>query len=155
MCLREPVEIGGLTLEAFPVEHSIRAPAVGFRISGGAASFFYVPDVVAIRERAAALGGVDLYIGDGAAPTRSLVRRRGDALFGHTPISTQLGWCRKEGVPRALFTHCGDEIIRGDERTLGALVRRLGRERGVEARLAYDGLDVRLSGAEALAPVKP
>jgi hypothetical protein len=30
------IKVGGIVFEAFPVEHSIRAPAVGYRISGGA-----------------------------------------------------------------------------------------------------------------------
>lgn len=134
--------IGGLNFEAFPVDHSIRAPAVGYRITGGARTIFYVPDVVAIRERSAALAGVDVFIGDGAAMLRSLVRRRDGAFFGHTPMRTQLGWCAKERVSKAVFTHCGGEIIRGDERKLGARLRIMARERGVDARIAYDGLEI-------------
>ncbi len=152
---RAPLELDGLLLEAFPVDHSIRAPAVGYRVSGPGAAFFYVPDVVAIPARSAALKDVDLYIGDGATLTRSLVRRRNGVLFGHTPVRTQLGWCQKEQVRRALFTHCGAEIIASDERTLEAELRRMGRERDVEARFAHDGLEVTLNGdtsPEAHAP---
>jgi hypothetical protein len=29
-----------------------------------------------------------------------------------------LTWCEKEGVPRAIITHCGSEIVTGDERKL-------------------------------------
>lgn len=143
---RAPFQLDGLAFEAFPVDHSIRAPTVGYRVSDAGASFFYVPDVVAIPARSAALKDVDLYIGDGATLTKSLVRRRDGVLFGHTPVRTQLGWCQKEEVGRALFTHCGAEIITGNERTLGALLRRMVRERGVEARFAHDGLEVTLSG---------
>ena len=141
---REPIAFGNVSFEAFPVDHSTRAPAVGYRLSSRQSKVFYAPDVVAIRERAAALRRVDLYVGDGAAITRSLVRHRDGILIGHTPIRTQLGWCCAEGVPRALFTHCGSEIVGGDERVLGALVRRLGRERGVDARIACDGLRISL-----------
>ena len=49
-----------------------------------------------------------------------------------------------QGVPRAIFTHCGSQIVGGDGRVLGALVRRLGRERGIEARIAYDGMQLSL-----------
>ena len=35
-------------------------------------------------------------------------------------------------------------IVGGDERVLGALIRRLGRERGVAARIAYDGMEFSL-----------
>ncbi len=137
-----PTELRGITFEAFPVEHSTRAPAVGYRITAGKAAIFYVPDLVYIPERHAALAGVRIYIGDGATVERPLVRRRGDALIGHTPIRTQLTWCRKEGVPRAIITHCGKQIVGGDEKEVAARVRELAEERGVDAEIAYDGLVV-------------
>ncbi len=142
---RTPFRLGGLSLEAFPLEHSILCPALGYRLSAARTAVFYAPDVVAIVERAAALAGVTLFIGDGATLTRSMVRRRGDRLFGHAAIRTQLGWCRKEGVRRAIFTHCGSEIVGGDERRLGARLRAMARERDVAARIAYDGMEVALS----------
>ncbi|MCA3749445.1 MAG: MBL fold metallo-hydrolase [Rubrobacter sp.] len=141
---RRPFRVAGLLFEAFPVEHSTRAPAVGYRISAGGASIFYVPDVVYIHGRREALSGAVLYAGDGATVTRSLVRRRGEALIGHAPIRTQLTWCQKEGVRRAVFTHCGTEIVAGDEERVEEEVRRLGRERGVEASLARDGMEVEI-----------
>src|ERR687888_2154341 len=45
---RRPFVIAGLAFEAFAVEHSLRAPAVGYRISAGKASIFYAPDVLSI-----------------------------------------------------------------------------------------------------------
>jgi phosphoribosyl 1,2-cyclic phosphodiesterase len=137
---RKPVRIGGVTFEAFPVEHSLRAPAVGYRVSRGRAAFFYVPDLVSIRERAEALRGIRLYIGDGATVTRSMIRRRGRALIGHAPIKAQLLSCREEGVGRAIFTHCGSEIVRSDTRAIAKRISELGLEFGVDARLAHDGL---------------
>jgi Beta-lactamase superfamily domain len=71
--LRKPERICGVAFEAFAVEHSLLAPAVGYRVSAGRASFFYAPDVVFIHERAAALREVQLYIGDGATVSRSFV----------------------------------------------------------------------------------
>lgn len=139
---RRPVEIEGMTFEAFPVDHSIRAPAVGYRVTAGRVTIFYVPDVVYIHDRAAALDGAAAYIGDGATMARSMVRRQGDALFGHTPVRTQLGWCAKEGVPRAIITHCGSGIVEGDERALGARLREWAEERGIEAGFAHDGMEV-------------
>lgn len=141
---RRPFPAADLTIEAFGVEHSIRAPAVAYRVSEGTAAFLYVPDVVHIPERAEALGGCALYIGDAATMERSFVRRRGERLIGHTPVRTQLTWCAREGVPRAIFTHCGSEVVGGDGRRLAALLRRWGRERGVEARFARDGLRIHL-----------
>ncbi len=136
----KPFRRGGLTFTAFAVAHSVRAPAVGYRVSCGRTSFFYVPDVIAIHDRRRALGGAALYIGDGATISRPMVRRAAAALIGHTPIRTQLGWCEKEEVRRAIFTHCGTQIVAGNARHLDRRVRGLGQARGVAAQIAYDGL---------------
>lgn len=134
-----PLTILGVQVEAFEVVHSIRAPAVGYRLARGTFGLFYVPDVVAIPRRGAALRGLSLYVGDGSSIVRPLVRRQGELLFGHTTIRAQLGWCAEEGVGRALFTHCGGAVL-DRERDAARAVRDLGRARGVEARLACDGL---------------
>src|SRR6058998_4027409 len=141
---RTPTKICGITFEPFPVEHSILSPAVGYRVSAGRARIFYAPDLIFIHERAAALKGVQLYIGDGATVMRSFVRRRGKALIGHSPVRTQLTWCQKEGVPRAIITHCGSEIVTGDEGKLSAKLRAIAAERGVDVRIAYDGMKLKL-----------
>ena len=141
---RVPFQVGGVRFEAFPVEHSLLAPAVGFRVTGRRASFFYVPDLAAICQRRAALRGVALYIGDGATIVRSMVRRRGHALIGHAPITAQLGWCEEEGVARAIFTHCGSGIVKGDTRRVAGRIKELGALHGAEASVAYDGLTVTL-----------
>jgi phosphoribosyl 1,2-cyclic phosphodiesterase len=137
--MQRPVTIGGVRLKVYPVQHSIRAPAVGYRVSIGKSSFFYVPDVAWLPDAAKALHGIDFYIGDGATIQRSMVRKRASALIGHAPIVAQLGWCKQAGVVRAVFTHCGSQIVGGDARRINALIRRLGGQFGVEATLAGDG----------------
>ena len=47
-------------------------------------------------------------------------------------------------MDRAIFTHCGSEIVRCDARAIAARVRTLGEEHGVDARVAYDGLTLSL-----------
>ena len=141
---RTPTKICGITFEAFSVEHSILAPAVGYRLSAGRACIFYVPDLVFIHDHTAALKNVQVYIGDGATVTRSFIRKRGETLIGHSPIRTQLTWCEKEGVPRAIITHCGSEIVTGDEDKLSAKLRAMASERGVDVRIAYDGMKLKL-----------
>jgi Beta-lactamase superfamily domain len=136
---------GGVRFEAFPVEHSIRVPAVGYRVMADGAVFFYVPDVAAIGDRREALGGIALYIGDGATITRSMVRRRDHVLIGHAPIVTQLSWCEAEGVARAIFSHCGSGVVTGTSRLIAARIKKLGAERGVDAGVAFDGLTLRLA----------
>jgi phosphoribosyl 1,2-cyclic phosphodiesterase len=139
---RTPTKIRGITFEAFPVEHSILSPAVGYRVSAGRARIFYAPDLIFIHDRKAALNGVQLYIGDGATVTRSFIRRRGKALIGHSPVQTQLTWCEKENVPRVIITHCGSEIVGADERKIAVKLRAIAAERDVEVRIAYDGMKV-------------
>ena len=72
------------------------------RARAARACIFYAPDLIFIHERSAALKGVQIYIGDGATVTRSFIRKRGTALIGHSPVRTQLTWCQKEVVPRAI-----------------------------------------------------
>jgi phosphoribosyl 1,2-cyclic phosphodiesterase len=133
------IRIDGLRFNAVPVEHSVRAPAVGYQVSARDSSFFYVPDVAALQNVMGALAGMDVYIGDGATLRRSLVRKKGDVLIGHASVVAQLDWCKQAGVRRAIFTHCGSPVVRGDARALDAALQQLGREHGVEARFACDG----------------
>lgn len=139
---RTPFSIGDIEFEAFPVAHSTNAPAVAYRITAGNAVMVYAPDVVYIGDRAEALAGARLFVGDGATISRSMVRKPGDELIGHAPVRTQLTWCETEGVPEMIVTHCGAEIVEGDERTLGADIRAMAAERGVDVRIAHDGMDV-------------
>lgn len=141
---RKPFAVGGIRFEAFRVQHSVRAPAVGYRIAKGRRAFFYVPDVARIEERHEALRRVAFYIGDGASIVRSMVRRRDHVLIGHAPIKEQLSWCAEEGVRRSIFTHCGSGIVAGDARQVQTRVEGLGLAFGVEARVASDGLTLSL-----------
>jgi phosphoribosyl 1,2-cyclic phosphodiesterase len=142
---RMPLRLHGLRLEAFPVAHSLRAPAVGYRVSEGQTSFFYVPDVVSISDPREALRRLRLYVGDGASLRRPIVRRRGEALIGHASVRDQLGWCAAARVPWAVFTHCGSQLVRRDLATVTAAVEELGQECGVRAEVAVDGLELDLS----------
>jgi phosphoribosyl 1,2-cyclic phosphodiesterase len=141
---RSPVELFGIEVEAFPVEHSIRAPAVGYRFTAGQHSVFYVPDLARIHNQAQALQGLQLYIGDGASITRPILRKRGKTLIGHASIRTQLEWCREEGVLHAIFSHCGSQIVTGNPEAVADKVRILGMQACVDARIAYDGLRITL-----------
>jgi phosphoribosyl 1,2-cyclic phosphodiesterase len=139
---RRRVPVEGIGFEAFTVEHSICAPAVGFRIDAGRTTVFYVPDLVYIHQRAAALRDIRLYIGDGASLTRPLIRRRGARLIGHAPVATQLAWCGRERVPWALFTHCGTGIVESPHAQMSGVVEELGARHDLRADIACDGLKV-------------
>jgi hypothetical protein len=131
-------------VRGFPVGHSLLALAVGYRVSAGRACIFYAPDLIFIHGRSTALKNVRVYIGDGATFTRSFIRKRGERLIGHAAISVQIGWCAKAGVSRAIITHCGLEIVTGDERNLAASLHAMGADRGVETRIAHDRMELAL-----------
>lgn len=140
---RSDREIAGIGFEPFPVLHSTRAPAVGYRIRAGRVIVFYVPDVAWIEDRAEAFDGIRLYIGDGATIRRDMIRKdktTGEPI-GHATVSQQLTWCRKDGVERMIVTHCGSDIVR-NRRSAEREIRRLADERGVDVRIAHDGMEV-------------
>ena len=44
------------------------------------------------------------------------------------------------GEPRAIITHCGSEIVTGDEREISAKIRAMAAKRRVDVCIAYDGM---------------
>lgn len=86
--------------------------------------------------------GVRLLIGDGATILRPMVRAKGNKIFGHTTIRAQLGWCKKEKVPWAIITHCGTQIVGAKPGVAEKKVAQLGKERGVDVTIAYDGMKI-------------
>lgn len=137
---RQSFSIGAITIEPFNVVHSIKAPAVGYRITAGKTTIFCVHDVAYIPDRAMAFKSIVLYIGDGATLVRPMIRRKNNTIIGHASMSTQLTWCKKEKVPEAIFTHCGSHIVAHDGRVVRKKLNKLAKERGVKARIAYDGM---------------
>ncbi len=137
----ESASVAGIGIESCAVLHSLRAPAVGYRISAGRTTIFYVPDVVEIPDRADVLSKVCLYIGDGATIDRPLVRYKDGKAFGHTTLRAQVDWCAEAGIGQALFTHCGSQIVGGDERVLRPKIRAIGRAFGVQVEIAHDGME--------------
>jgi len=150
LCPGRQRRIAGITFEAIPVEHSLIAPAVGFRIAAGGGRVFYAPDLVSIPHRAQALHGIHVYVGDGAAITRPIVRGRGKHPIGHASVWMQVEWCGQEGVSRAVFSHCGTEIVEGKEEVVAERVRALGRKRGIDATIARDGASLAIVSRRAV-----
>lgn len=136
--------IFGIIFEAFSVVHSIRAPAVGYRISVNKKTFFYSGDLIYINNKKQALADCLLYIADGATINRPMVRKKDDQLFGHTTISTQLTWCQKENIPWAIITHCGTQIVKNDGRTINAKIQTLAKKKGIKVQIAYDGMEIKI-----------
>ena len=139
---RTPFKIGSLTFQPFTVRHSIRAPAVGYRITAGKVTIFCVHDVLSIVHQKQALKNIRLYIGDGATLTRPIVRFVEEVKSGHASIKKQLLWCQKEKVPRAIFTHCGSQIVKANQREIAKKLRELGDQMDVPASFAHDGMSL-------------
>lgn len=140
---RAPFYVAGIRCEAFALQHSPRAPAVGYRIQAGRSTIFYCPDVAAIPEQRQALSGVQIYIGDGASYCQSLLRIEDGMLYGHAPLPDQLRWCAQQRIPRMLVSHCGEEIIADEHRIAHQLQSRASKS-GITASIAHDGMILHL-----------
>jgi len=138
---RKKRRIGGIQFEPFEVLHSVRCPAVGFRVTQGKNRFFYAPDVAWIKNIEEAFKNIQFYIGDGATITRPMIRKvKGtDTIFGHATIRQQLTWCQKQRVPEMIVTHCGSAIV-SHRRKAEKLLSNLADEREMKVSIAYDGM---------------
>ena len=120
----------------YPVVHSIRCPAVGFKIKVPEGKvLIYNPDLVDIVNKDEILQGVDYYIGDGSAIKSNLVRRKDDKLFGHTRVTTQINWCKDRGIKNIIFTHLGKETLEKEEEFT---------QEHREALVAWDGMELEI-----------
>lgn len=139
----DELRLGPFRVRPYDVVHSIRAPVVGFRVRAECTTLVYNPDIISIVDEDRVLSGVDVFIGDGATLTRPLVRRRGNALFGHTTVRAQLNWCKRHGITRAFIVHCGKQLVGMEPAELQSRVDELAGPT-IRAIVARDGLSVRL-----------
>lgn len=128
-------KIGPFTILPYRVLHSIRCPAIGFKISINKKVLIYNPDLVDIVNKDKILKNADCYIGDGSCIKANLVRRKGDKIFGHARITTQMNWCRKAGIKNIIFTHFGKESIRKEKQF---------KKEHPELIFAYDGMNMKV-----------
>jgi len=140
---------GELRVLPFAVEHSLRSPMLGLRISDTVDSFVYLPDVANLADPRKNLLGASLYIADGTTFGNELTRTEAGASCGHASIIRQLVWAARANVRQIFFTHCGTGILADvlrAERTLKGLAARL----GLHAAFARDGMElVRGAGPES------
>lgn len=139
------VRAGPFRLTAFRVVHSVRCPCVAVRIEVGGQIVVYSGDIIAFEEPERALGGADLYVGDGSTLKGSLVRRHtSGALMGHTTVRAQLTWLARFGVRRAIFSHFGKGPIEMGEAELKGTLEALAAEKapGCRVTAARDGLSI-------------
>lgn len=140
---RKKHRIGGIQFEPFKLLHSLRCPAVGYRITSGKTKLFYAPDVAWIEEMEDAFESIQFYIGDGATINRPMVRKdkKSGEIFGHATIRQQLTWCKKMGVPEMIITHCGSAVV-AHEKKAQSQIAALAEERGIDCLIAFDGMEL-------------
>jgi ribonuclease BN (tRNA processing enzyme) len=132
--VNEWFKIGPFRILAYKVLHSLLAPAVGFKIKNSQ-TIIYNPDLV-VAEDKDVLKDVDLYVGDGSSVKSNLVRRKGNKLFGHTRIQTQINWCKDYKIKKIIFTHLGKEALKiGDKKLEKSLA-----QEGLEIKIAHDSM---------------
>ncbi len=126
--LKKSLIIKGLKIVPFPVLHSIRCPANGFRFEYKGFKAGYFPDVLWIKDRDKALEHLDLYIGDGSTLKRDLVRKnkKTGQIFGHASMKTQLQWVKKYNIPWVIFTHFGKQPCQMGNRKLLKELKKIG-----------------------------
>ncbi len=129
------LDIRDINVLPYRVIHSLRAPAVGFKLTIPEKTIIYNSDLVDITEKESVLTGVDIYIGDGSSIRANLVRRRDDKLFGHTRITTQINWCRRYGISRIIFIHLGKETLAKEDEFAGE---------HPDITLAFDGMEIKI-----------
>src|SRR3990167_6219858 len=158
-------KIGDLEIELFPVQHSIKCPGNGYKIKGGKKIIFCSGDLIYIKERKKALKNVDCYIGEASTLSVPMIRKihpghperpqgveGSKLLYGHAMIKAQITWCQKAGIPLALFTHCGKQIVEMGYKNAAQKLKELGlsrhsfnktkadQEKDMDVLLAYDGM---------------
>ncbi len=129
------IKLSPFSILPYKVLHSVRCPAVGFRISFGKNVVIYNPDLVDIINRDKILKNARYYIGDGSSINANLVRKRNEKIFGHSRITTQVKWCEKAGIKKIIFTHLGKETI-AKEKSF--------KNKHPEIIFAYDGMRVEI-----------
>jgi len=132
----EERRIDSWKIEAIPVVHSIRAPAVGYLIEVEGFRIGYFPDYLEIPEKHRhKLSHLDILIADGSAIERDIVRKRDDERFGHASMKTSLKLAKDLNIKRVIFTHFGEEFLGKGERK----AREILGEGGVSYDFAWDG----------------
>ncbi|MGM0365107.1 MAG: MBL fold metallo-hydrolase [Actinomycetota bacterium] len=131
--------IGGLNITAYNVIHSLRCPAVCYKITGDK-KIVYAPDLIDTKEdKGEVIAETDALIADGSSLNINMVRKKEGRLFGHTRVKTIIGWCIKYGIPKLIITHCGKQIVTMDKEKLAQkLLEYAGGK--VDVEIAKDGL---------------
>jgi len=145
----KPNIIYGVNFKPIKVLHSLKAPAVSFRISIDKKTFFYSGDIAYLPDQKRNLKNVSLYIGDGSTVQKTLISKKYGQIHGHASVKTQLGWCKKAGIKNAIFTHCGTELVTKFQDNK-KYIQKLVLVKKLSANIACDGLSVKIDAEGSL-----
>jgi ribonuclease BN (tRNA processing enzyme) len=130
-------------ITAYKVIHSLRCPAVGYRVKGDK-SLIYTPDIVDFeQDKGMVLNDIDMLIADGSSLNINMVRKRNSMLFGHTRVKTIIGWCKKYGVKKLVITHCGKQIVNMESIELNKKLKSY-TDGDIDVKVAIDGYKIDL-----------
>ena len=133
--------IKSLLITPYNVIHSLRCPAVCFKIKGDK-TIIYAPDILDTEEpKEKVFKNLDLIVADGSSVDINLVRRKDDKLFGHAMLKTIIGWCKKYSIRNIMITHCGKQIVTSDEEIIESKLYKYS-ENKVNFIIAYDGMQL-------------
>jgi len=132
---RPPFKRGDVSLKAVSCFHSIRCPMWGVVINDEVGIF---TDIIRPRIGWGTLRNLRVYIGDGSAINRPIIRvkEKGGEPFGHTSMKSQLRYASQLGWKKVIFTHLGRQpVLKGDTKVKEILERE-------DLTIARDGLSI-------------
>ena len=133
--------INDLHIRVHDVLHSLRCPAVCYRISGDS-TIIYAPDILDTEKpKEIVFKGIDVLVADGSSININMVRRRDDKLFGHAMVRTVINWCRKYNIKKLIITHCGKQIVTGAGHEIEKIISGYAGD-AVKWQIAHDGLEL-------------
>jgi len=104
--LKEGAEFDHCKVIAFPIIHSVIAPAVGYKFFSDHLRIIYCPDFLRIEEEERVLPNTDLAILDGSSLKRDIVRGP-QKNIGHQSMINSIAMCRRYGIKNIIFIHIG------------------------------------------------
>ncbi len=130
-----------LNITPFNVIHSLRCPAVCYKIVGDKI-ILYAPDILDTEQKKdVVFKDVDILIADGSSIDINLVRRRDDKFFGHAMLKTIINWCSRYSITQLIITHCGKQIVTDDENVILNKINEYSKSK-VDVKIAYDGYEI-------------
>ncbi|MEM2174174.1 MAG: MBL fold metallo-hydrolase [Candidatus Micrarchaeia archaeon] len=102
--------INGFQIKAVEIAHSPKYKTFAYIIKREGKTILYAPDVLNIPVKY--LKDIDVYIGDGAALQKPIVRQTKEGPFGHTSIINQIKKLKKHNPhAKIIFSHLGQKVI--------------------------------------------